>query len=670
MTSKYHPLDALTADEIRQAAAVCRAYAKQEGLEQLRFNVISLQEPPKKLVVAYDNDPSAPLPPRRAFCILQFAGLAGVVEAVLEVLAAGMEPSVSQVITWTEVEGVNALATPDDCFEAEAIAKADPEVRRLLKERYGIEDMALVCCDPWSIHASPVSERAIQTFLYMRTCMEDNAYAHPLDMTPIVDMSSKRVIRIDLPLKGPTIEWNKENNNYHTALQGKTRTDMKPLNIIQPEGPSFTVEGSLVKWHNWSLRICFNYREGVVLQNVQYQGRPVMHRVSVVEMAVPYADPNEPYIRKCAFDVGDYGLGFCSFPLSLGCDCLGHIHYFDATLNNSKGEPVTLPKMVCMHEEDTGLLYKHVDFRTAYSESRRGRRLVISHVATVVNYEYCFYWYLYMDGTLSLDIKLTGELSTNMVSQGEDPHAPDHGILVGPGVNAQHHQHMFCARIDPAVDDAEGGKDVVVKEVDVVSMPWDAASNPHGNGFKAVETVLTSVHAAQRLIAPEKGRMWKFCNPKVINPVTLKPVAYKLVPMAHPQLLAQPGSLIAKKAFFATKQLFVTPHDDKQAYPAGDYVLDAKDCTGLKIWTKEDTSLEGADPVVWYSFGVTHVVRPEDFPIMPVEVCGFSLKPAGFFTRNPCLDLANERNVASVDNHSPPTGNGNGCCGAAANGTH
>lgn len=95
--------------------------------------------------------------------------------------------------------------------------------------------------------------------------------------------------------------------------------------------------------------------------------------------------------------------------------------YFDATLSNSKGEPVTIDKAICMHEEDHGLLYKHVDYRTGHSESRRMRRLVISHISTVVNYEYCFYWYLYQDGTISLDIKLTGArgcLSTGVAAQG------------------------------------------------------------------------------------------------------------------------------------------------------------------------------------------------------------------------------------------------------------
>jgi primary-amine oxidase len=68
------------------------------------------------------------------------------------------------------------------------------------------------------------------------------------------------------------------------------------------------------------------------------------------------APPREPYVRKCAFDVGDYGLGYCANSLSLGCDCLGHIHYFDAVLSNSKGEPYELQHAVCMHEEVSGLL--------------------------------------------------------------------------------------------------------------------------------------------------------------------------------------------------------------------------------------------------------------------------------------------------------------------------
>ncbi|GAX83474.1 hypothetical protein CEUSTIGMA_g10899.t1 [Chlamydomonas eustigma] len=640
-----HPLDQLSTEEIEIAASVLKAHAGAQNVLKYTFNVISLKEPSKSDILAYETNSEALPPQRTAFCIIHTQTEPSIIyEAVVDI-------EKREVTSWIKVVGSNPLATPDDCFEAEAVGKADVEVQRLLQERYGITDMSLVVFDPWSIHASPLQQRCIQLFTYMRSSLNDNAYSHPLDIVPIVDMDTKKVVRID---KYDQVQpWNKDDHNYHHQLcKAPWRTDLKPINVVQPEGPSFIVHGNHVEWQKWSFHVGFNYREGLVLNCLKYleagRKRPVAHRMSLVEMAVPYADPREPFVRKCAFDVGDYGLGYTANSLKLGCDCLGHIKYFDGIMANSKGEPYVLENAVCMHEDDIGLAWKHVDYRTTHNESRRGRRLVISFISTVVNYEYAFYWYLYQDGTIGHEIKLTGELSTNMLSPGEEE--PEFGTLVGPGVNAQHHQHMFCARLDMCVDDEEGGKGLEVSEVDVEPIPT-GPENPYGNAFKAQETTLHSVATAKRMIAPEKARIWKIKNPHVLNKVTKKPVAYKLVPAAHPPLLAQPGSIIYEKAHFATKNLWVTPFSEVQRYPAGEYVLQAKTCTGLAEWTAEDKALKDSDPVIWYAFGVTHVVRIEDFPVMPCESVGFMLKPVGFFTENPALDIPPNKNEASTQCH-------------------
>ena len=78
-----------------------------------------------------------------------------------------------------------------------------------------------------------------------------------------------------------------------------------------------------MRWDKWTLRVGFNHREGLVLNEVRFAGELVVWRASLVEMAVPYADAEHPFKRKCAFDVGDYGLGYCANSLGLGCDCLG-----------------------------------------------------------------------------------------------------------------------------------------------------------------------------------------------------------------------------------------------------------------------------------------------------------------------------------------------------------
>lgn len=90
--------------------------------------------------------------------------------------------------------------------------------------------------------------------------------------------------------------------NYHAALAEATagrpfRADLKRIDITQPDGPSFSVSGSLVTWQKWRLRVLFSPRTGLELADVGWQDspegpvRPVLHRIALVEMAVPYADP-------------------------------------------------------------------------------------------------------------------------------------------------------------------------------------------------------------------------------------------------------------------------------------------------------------------------------------------------------------------------------------------
>lgn len=471
-----------------------------------------------------------------------------------------------------------------------------------------------------------------------------------------MDLNKKQVVKIDKPYGDTPPEIPSEPVNYHKDLCEKPpRTDLKPLNIVQPQGPSWEIQGNLIKWQKWHIRISFNYREGLVLHNVAYDDagkvRPVMHRASLVEMAVPYADPRPPFTRKCAFDVGDYGLGNCANSLELGCDCLGKIHYFDAVLNNSAGEPYTIKKAICMHEEDAGILFKHMEYRTGHAEVRRSRRLVLSFIATVVNYEYAFYWSFYQDGTIGYEIKLTGELSTNLVSPGEDPSAPEYGTLVAKGVNAQYHQHMFSARIDMAVDDAAGGAGLVVTESEVEQLP-EGPNDPTGNGFILKETELLYEQDAARVAEPLKGRYWKIKNPQSLHPITGKPVAWKIMAQPCPLLLAKPGSGIHSRGGFATKHLWVTPHSDEERWPAGDYTIQdaatSKGGLGLPEWTKKNRFCgAGADPVVWLTLGATHIPRVEDFPVMPCEVVGFMLKPVNFFDGNPGVDLPAGGNAAS-----------------------
>ena len=105
--------------------------------------------------------------------------------------------------------------------------------------------------------------------------------------------------------------------------------------------------------------------------------RPILRRAALAEMVVPYGDPHPSHARQNAFDVGEYGMGWLANALELGCDCLGHIRYFDAHMTDNEGNLLTLPNVVCMHEEDWSILAKHSDLWSGVNYTRRNRRLVV-----------------------------------------------------------------------------------------------------------------------------------------------------------------------------------------------------------------------------------------------------------------------------------------------------
>lgn len=498
------------------------------------------------------------------------------------------------------------------------------------------------------------SVRLQQALMYYRPHPDDSQYSYPLDFCPIYDSSSQTIIHIDIPPERRPLS-RAPPSNYHAAAiqsasEGGYRTDLKPIHITQPEGVSFRMNGHQISWANWNLHIGFNYREGIVLNNITFtdrdaasQPRSTFYRLSLAEMVVPYGNPDHPHQRKHAFDLGEYGGGYMTNSLSLGCDCKGAIHYLDFPFVDRAGHAQTIRNAVCIHEEDAGILFKHTDFRDDSCTVARARKLVLSHVFTAANYEYCVYWSLHLDGTIALEIKLTGILNTYALGDAEDPRG--WGTRVYPGVNAHNHQHLFCLRVDPAID----GRANTVYQTDAARSPLPVGhpDNKYGNAFYAAKTRYETV--AQGIADYDGGtsRTWDMVNEDKLNRYSGKPVSYKLVSREVPPLLPQEGSLVWKRAGFARHAVHVTKYSDEQIHPAGRHVPQTSGeanaaNTDLPAWIEEtkDESIVQKDVVLWHTFGLTHFPAPEDYPVMPAEPMTVLLRPRHFFERNPALDVA------------------------------
>ena len=632
-STTVHPLDPLSASEIESAIAVLRA---QRTLgERVKFESVVLNEPPKESVLSPNGSGAID---RQAFIILLDGDTGETYEAVVSLTK-------RELTSWTHVPGVQPRLMVDELFECEKAVKESPEFLAALQKR-GITNTDLVMVDSWPAGNYGVEEekglRLSFARSWLRASPTDNGYARPIEgVIAVVDLSKKKVIRVD---DHGVVPMPPNDGNYAAEFIQNFREDLKPLDIVQAEGPSFKVEGNEVSWQKWSFRVGFTRREGLVLHGIAYEDqgrkRPIIYRASLAELVVPYGDPEEQNFRKNAFDVGEVGIGILANPLTLGCDCLGQIYYFDAVLNDSLGGPVHIPNAVCLHEEDFGILWKHTDWRTGQAEVRRSRRLVISFIATVGNYEYGFFWYLYQDGTIEFQVKLTGVVNNMAVAPDE---VPKYGSLIAPQLGAHIHQHFFSVRLDMNVD----GRNNSVYEVNTKAEPMGPA-NPQGNAFFAEKTLLATELEAQRNTDPLTGRYWLIANPSVNNYIG-QPVSYKLVPGENILPFAHPEASVSKRAGFMRKQLWVTPYSPDEMAPTGPYPNQHPGGSGLPEWTEADRSVENTDIVVWYNFGHHHVPRPEDWPVMPVMYTGFKLMPVGFFDRNPALDV-------------PPSAHANGHC--------
>jgi primary-amine oxidase len=617
-----HPLDPISAEEFRAA----REVLDEAGLLRpgTRFAYTGLDEPLKHEVLAFPGGGPADRRIRVMLIDVTTGELADVVVSVAS------KEICSRRILDPATDGQLPIID-EDFARVDEIVHADPEWQAAMARR-GLTDFGKIRVCPLTAgsygHAGEEDRRLVRVLAFVQEDEQDLAWAHPVDgVAAFVDLIEGRVIKVideaDLPVPS-------ENGTYDGV---PARTTLRPIEITQPEGPSFTLDGHLLEWQNWSLRIGFDAREGLTLHQIGYRDggrqRPIIYRASVPEMVVPYGDPSPARYFQNYFDSGEYLLGKFVNSLELGCDCLGEITYLDATIADDHGEPRVIRNAICVHEEDFGILWKHTDIFNGSAQTRRQRRLVISFFTTVGNYDYGFYWYLYLDGTIELEVKLTGVVWTSSYPGSGYPYATQ----VAPGLGAPSHQHLFSARLDMMVD----GLPNAVDEIDLHGCPV-GPDNPYGNALARTVTRLSSESDGTRMAASERGRVWRIVNTESTNRLG-DPVGYVLHPQPAPLLLADPSSTLYRRAEFATRHLWVTRYAPDERYPAGDFVNQHPGGAGLPSYVQADRDIDGTDIVLWHTFGPTHFPRTEDWPVMPVERCGFALRPVGFFDRNPTLDV-------------------------------
>ncbi|KAK7976567.1 hypothetical protein PG989_015030 [Apiospora arundinis] len=657
-----HPLSALSLDETNLARDIVKGSYSDVVIQ---FRQILLHEPPKSQVTAFLDlehagkvTAATPRPSRLALVTYDVIGGSHKFPEYHESIIDLRERKRvgHEVVSADSHHGSLAIHEFETLVE---VVQASPLFQAKIRELALPEGFEVVV-EPWPYGAPDAADgrkRLFQALIFARDTRSGNAdsnfYAYPLPLIPVMDAHTKEIIRIDElatggkgdPLTGKThaariLDNNAPSEYVPELLPEGTRKDLKPLGVVQPDGPSFSVtDGNLIQWQKWSMRATFNSREGAVLHDIRYDGRSILYRLSMSDMTVPYADARPPFHRKQAFDFGDGGLGHCVNNLALGCDCLGVIKYFDGVLVGSDGTATETKNVICLHEQDNGIGWKHTNWRTGRAVVTRRRELVVQFIITLANYEYAFNFIFDQAAGITVESRATGIVSVVHIDEGK---TSDYGNVVSPGVLAQNHQHVFCVRIDPAID---GHKNTLIQE-ESLPVRLDKRTNPNGNFYEIRKTEIAT--SAGLDAAPHNNRVFKIQNHSKANPISGRPVGYKLTPPPTQLLLADPNCTQSRRALFARHHLWVTKYQDHELYAGGKYTLQsALEVGGVHDAAARNDDVLDEDVVLWSVFGLTHNPRVEDWPVMPVEIMQLHLTPADFFTRNPAIDVPSNKDLTS-----------------------
>ena len=622
-----HPLDPLTADEMSTVVAALRDDGKID--DSARFAHVLLSEPPKKTVL--DWKPGDEIP-RRALAIVRKGR--ETFEAVVDVAG-------KKVLAWQAKPGVQPSFLMEEFLGIADIVKRDPGWQAAMRKR-GIESFDRVFCAPlspgWYAIATEENRRLVRSTCF-DTSDTKNFWGRPIEnLVAVVDLDEKRIFKLEdggvVPVPRPAVD-------YDEKATGK-RLDRKPIATGYAKESGIAIDGSEVRWHRWRLHVRTDPRAGLVLSLVRFQDgdrlRSVLYEGSLSEIFVPYSDPSVAWYFRTYLDAGEYGAGKLAVPLVEGTDCPPNAIYLSDVLADDTGRPQLRKNVACVFERESGdVAWRHYDLVSDSTESRRARDLVVRQIAAVGNYDYVFDWTFREDGTIKVGVGATGIAEVkgvapkNATEEGGAA-AAAYGRFIDDHLVATNHDHFLCFRLDVDVDGAENS---FVEDV--------LSAHPPKNGpRKSIWTTETKTvkreQDARLHMSMENPALWRVVNPRVIDREGY-PVSYELMPGHNAMSILSPQDFPTKRAGFANYMLWVTPYAPGERWAAGDYPNRSRGGDGLPAWTKPNRSIENTDVVLWYTAGFHHVVRPEDWPVMPTSTHEFELRAFGFFDRNPALDL-------------------------------
>ena len=624
-----HPMDPLSESEITDALTVLQQSGKVKRGARMAY--MRLYEMPKSEVLAWK--PGDRISRRAEMFVVQEDGFFRIQVSL----------DTKTVESYTEVDEGQAPFVAGDYMAANSLIKQNKEWQDAIRKR-GITDLNKVINITFSTgyYGDPAekNQRLTRVASYYP---EDtpNFWGRPIGgLSALIDMKANKVIEVVdtgvVPIPKGTVEFS------HAAV-GQQSNPVNKVGYQQPGGVSFKIDGHVIRWQDWEMHYRVEQQNGLILSNVTYsdkgEKRSVLYQGAVSELFVPYMDPTPGWYSRTFIDAGEFGLGVSLTGQLAGADCPDNAVLLDAVMAGVSGRPQTFENVVSVFERYSGNpLWRHQDPVGRSLETRRNQELVIRTIATVGNYDYLFDWVFSQDGGIKVDVGATGICSAKAVESRDATEAASkgeevYGRFVDEYTVAVNHDHFVMYRLDFDVD---GPSNHFVKDM-LKPIAFDAGT-PRRSGWIVESRIAEKEQDAQLRVNMERPAMWRIGNSTKQNAWGYA-TGYMFHPgMSHISLLSD-EDWPQRRAAFSKYTMWVTPYAPDEQFAAGPFPNQSDGSGGIAEWTSANRNIRDTDIVAWYSMGFHHIVRAEDWPVMPTSWHSFSIVPHNFFDENPAMDI-------------------------------
>ncbi|KAL3812635.1 hypothetical protein ACJIZ3_013903 [Penstemon smallii] len=634
----FHPLDPLTPFELNQVQTLVK-----KSHQNVTFHYVGLDEPDKPKILSWisQNQPKNLLKHRQAFV------MARVDSKSHEIM---IDLSNNKILSDKiyDGNGYPMLTNEEQATASELPHKYGPFITSIKKRNLNLSE---VLCEGFTIgwYGEENTKRVITVMCYY-VDGTINFYMRPIEgIMATVDLDQMKIVQYRDRLMVPVPK--ADGTDYRESKQYPPfDTRIKGMTILQPDGPSFIIDGHNVRWANWEFHLAFDMRVGPIISLASIYDhdmnkyRSVMYRGYVSELFVPYQDLSEEWYYRTFLDAGEFGFGLCAMPLQPSTDCPPNAVFLDGFYTTQDGTPTKKSNVFCVFERYAGdIMWRHSEAALPGDtvEVRSDVTLVVRMVSTVANYDYIIDWEFKQSGSIKVTTSLSGMLAAkgSTYTHKDQIQEEVYGTLVAENVIGARHDHFLSFHLDLDID---GVTNSMMKSHLQTTRAIDPNS-PRKSYWKVVDEVAKTESEAKIKLGSSA------IDIKVVNLNKKTKVGNHIGYTLMPGSVA--GSLLWKddheqiRGGFSNYNVWVTPYNKSEKWAGGLYVDQAHGEDNLAQWTLRNREIENKDIVLWYTLGFHHVPLQEDYPIMPTLSNGFELRPANFFEHNPVLKVKSPKLV-------------------------